>query len=184
MYCTYECNNISWTIGRVKGLKYRILKSWPSAIMHHFHRRGLIVCTRRVEMRNHVGKDVRPWVPHGQVLHTVLQQMHSLGYHGHGVDEHHVLFGVEIVRNSVSVEIRPCFVSWKTKMSVMESPWLSSCCILILILWRKCLIVHVVWIYMSKSSGLFNTLQLLTKKRTRSKKPLDTPSGRYFLNFE
>ena len=68
-------------------------------------------CTRRVEMRNHVGKDVRPWVPHGQVLHTVLQQMHSLGYHGHGVDEHHVLFGVEIVRNSVSVEIRPCFVS-------------------------------------------------------------------------
>ena len=56
----------------------------------------------------------------------------------------------------------------------MESPWLSSCCILILILWRKCLIVHVVWIYMSKSSGLFNTLQLLTKKRTRSKKPLDT----------
>ena len=180
----YECNNISWTIGRVKGLKYRILKSWPSAIMHHLHRRGLIVCTRRVEMRNHVGKDVRSWVPHGQVLHTVLQQMHSLGYHGHGVDEHHVLFGVEIVRNSVSVEIRPCFVSWKTKMSVMESPWLSSCCILILILWRKCLIVHVVWIYMSKSSGLFNTLQLLTKKRTRSKKPLDTPSGRYFLNFE
>ena len=55
--------------------------------MHHLHRRGLIVCTRRVEMRNHVGKDVRSWVPHGQVLHTVLQQIHSLGFHGYGVDE-------------------------------------------------------------------------------------------------
>ena len=45
----------------VKSLKYEIYKSWQSKIMHH-HCGGLIVCTGRVEMRNHVGKDVRsPW---------------------------------------------------------------------------------------------------------------------------
>ena len=51
-------------------MKYEIYKSWQSKIMHH-HCGGLIVCTGRVEMRNHVGKDVRS---HGQVLHTVLQR--------------------------------------------------------------------------------------------------------------
>ena len=45
---------------------------------------------------------------------------------------------------------------------------------LILIPYQKGVLVHVVWIYVSKSSGLFITLQLLTKKRTRSKRPLDT----------
>ena len=45
---------------------------------------------------------------------------------------------------------------------------------LILSLCWKGFLVHVVGIYVSKSSGLFITLQLLTKKRTRSKRPLDT----------
>ena len=44
---------------QVKHLRYEIYKSWQSEIMH-LHCLGLIVCTGRVEMRNHVGKDVRP----------------------------------------------------------------------------------------------------------------------------
>ena len=43
----------------VKSLKYEIYKSWQSKIMHHHCGSLIILCTGRVEMRNHVGKDVR-----------------------------------------------------------------------------------------------------------------------------
>ena len=66
---------------QVKHLRYEIYKSWQSEIMH-LPCLGLIVCTGRVEMRNHVGKDVRSPMASSSILYCSDQQAHSQGCHG------------------------------------------------------------------------------------------------------